>query len=99
MLRIFHLILALALVAVGVVLVFIPGPAVLFFFIGGGLLASESRGIARMLDWLEVKLRALWNWGTRHWKKMPHWGRAMLATGVVCVGVAAAYTSYRLMSS
>jgi hypothetical protein len=75
--RIFRLFLALGLLAVGVVLVFIPGPAILFFFVGGGLLASESRFIARVLDWTEVKGRALWGWSKRHWKAAPTWGKVV----------------------
>jgi hypothetical protein len=35
---------AIILLAIGVVLTFIPGPAVVFYFAGAGLLAGESRG-------------------------------------------------------
>jgi hypothetical protein len=43
---------------VGVVLVFIPGPAILFFLIAGALLAVQSLGVARALDWSELRGRA-----------------------------------------
>jgi hypothetical protein len=46
--------LAIASFAVGVVLTFVPGPAVLFFALGGALLATQSRRIARGLDAGEV---------------------------------------------
>ncbi len=59
--RVLRIVGAAVAIAIGVVLVFIPGPAVLFFAIAGALLASESRGVARALDWSEVKLRAAWS--------------------------------------
>ena len=38
----------------------VPGvPGFVFLIVGAALLASESRGIARSLDWIELKLRAL----------------------------------------
>ena len=64
--RLVHLFLALVAIAIGVVLAFIPGPAILFFFIAGALLASDWLWLARTLDWLEVKLHALWKRVTRN---------------------------------
>ena len=46
--------------AIGVVLVFIPGPAVVFFGLTCALLATQSRAVARLLDRTEVRARALW---------------------------------------
>jgi hypothetical protein len=46
--------------AVGVVLVFIPGPAVVFFALTGALLATQSAWLAKKLDAAEVKGRKLW---------------------------------------
>jgi hypothetical protein len=58
---------ALVSLAVGVVLVFIPGPAFVFFILAGALLAAQSRWVARRLDGLEVmgrktttRVRAWW---------------------------------------
>lgn len=68
--RIVRIVLATVCFAIGLVLVFIPGPAILFFFIGGVLLASESLFAARALDWAEVKARAAWDWGARRWRRM-----------------------------
>jgi hypothetical protein len=45
--------------AVGVVLVFIPGPAVVFFALTGALLATQSSWVARKLDAAEVSGRRL----------------------------------------
>lgn len=59
--RVLRMTLAAVAIVIGVVLVFVPGPAVLFFAIAGALLASESRSVARFMDWCEVTLRDAWN--------------------------------------
>lgn len=51
---------AVLALAVGVVLAFIPGPAVVFFALSAALFASESLAIARALDRTEVWLRRVW---------------------------------------
>jgi len=51
---------ALVSFAIGVVLAFIPGPAVLFFALTGALLATQSRWVACFLDRSELKGRELW---------------------------------------
>lgn len=62
--------MSLLCIAIGIVLVFIPGPAVLFFFIAGGLLAAESRVIARWMDTLELLARGVWNALRRRWHRL-----------------------------
>ena len=51
---------AIVSLAVGVVLAFIPGPAVLFFALAAGLLAAQSAWLAKRLDRAEVGARKLW---------------------------------------
>jgi hypothetical protein len=51
---------------IGVVLVFIPGPAVVFFALSGALLATQSLAIARAADRAELWLRAK-NKAARRW--------------------------------
>ena len=41
----------------GVVSLAVPGPGWLLLFLGLGMLADQSKHIARLLDWVEVKLR------------------------------------------
>ena len=48
---------AVASLAIGIVLVFIPGPAVVFFALTAALLAAQSASLARRLDSAEVWLR------------------------------------------
>jgi len=93
-----RLLLALVAIVIAVMLMFIPGPAVLFYFFAGTLLASESLYVARLLDWIEVRLRASWKWGKGHWGRTPAWGRATLVTLVVCLSATSTYLSYRLIA-
>jgi hypothetical protein len=60
--RALRLVAACVAICIGIVLVFIPGPAILFFMIAALLLASDSARIARALDWLELRLRIGWRW-------------------------------------
>jgi hypothetical protein len=48
------LIAAVVSLAIGVVLVFIPGPAVVFFALTAALLGAQSRWVARQLDAAET---------------------------------------------
>jgi hypothetical protein len=60
--------LAFVAFAVGVVLAFIPGPAVLFFFLAGALLSTQSRFVAEKLDKAEV-------WGRKAFASIRAWWR------------------------
>lgn len=98
LLRVVRILIALGSVVVGVILVFIPGPAILFFLISGSLLAAESLTIARFLDWTELKLRAAFSWSTRHWRRLHLAGKIALS-GLVATGAGGfAYVAYRLMA-
>jgi hypothetical protein len=93
-----------ALIAAGVVclliaaiLTVIPGPAIPFYFLGGGLLATESRVIARFMDWAEVQLRKVIAWGKRRWRQLPKFGRVAVLVLGACCSVAGAYFSIHLL--
>ena len=92
--RILLLVAALGALVIGVFLMFVPGPAVLFYFLAGTLLASESLYLARLMDWTEVRLRTLWKWGQRRWAQTPTWGRCVImvvVAGFCVVGAGLAY--------
>lgn len=91
------LIVAFALVcfALGVVFAVIPGPALPFFFLGGGLLATESRPIARFMDWGEVEIRKVVAWGRRRWRRLPILARVVVVVLLVGCSAGSAYLSYR----
>ena len=94
--RIARLVLAVAALAVGIVLMFIPGPAILFFLLAGGLLAAESRGVARGLDWSEVRIRRIAKWVLIRWRKLPLAGKIVVGAVVLAVGAAGSFVVYRL---
>lgn len=64
----------LASLAIGVVLVFIPGPAFVFFGLAGALLATQSALVARALDRAEVWARSLVGHIRERWSAWRHRG-------------------------
>ena len=95
--RIVRLALALVALVVGVILMFIPGPAILFFAIAGGLLAAESRQVARLLDWTEIQIRKVAAYLRARWKKLSLVGKIIVGLAVVAASAAGLLFSYRLM--
>jgi hypothetical protein len=87
---------AVASTVIGVVLIFVPGPAVLFFLIAGGLLATESRALARCMDQIELKTRAVCEWCSRRWRRLSLGGRCVVCFGFLLVAVGSAAVAYRL---
>jgi hypothetical protein len=94
--RLLNLVLAVVALAIAVVLMVFPGPAVPFFVIAGILLAAESLLIARLMDWLEVKARAASAWLKRRWDRLPHRAQVTLKCVMPCVSICGAYFSWRL---
>jgi len=88
---------ALLCLAIAVVLSVIPGPAIPFYFLAGGLLATESRGVARAMDWSEVRARRVLAWGKWRWWKLPRAAKAaLLMLGAAC-SCGMAYLTYRFL--
>jgi hypothetical protein len=83
-----------ALIGVGIVLMFIPGPAVVMFGLAGALLAEDSLRVARALDWSELRIRALVAWCSRVWRRAGAAGRAALVLVAAGVAGAGAYGLY-----
>lgn len=75
-LRAIYIGLALVALVVGVVLAFIPGPAVLFFAIAAALTATQSAWVARVLDRVECKLRAWFTAARDWWRRRRDGGRS-----------------------
>lgn len=73
---------------VGVFFVIFPGPGIPFLVLGAAIFARESLQIARVLDWIEVKLRALFRPLHRLWKKssLPRRVAAVASMAVVLGG-------------
>ena len=89
--------LGIFLLLAGIFFLAVPGPGTLVLAVGLALIAQESLTVARLLDWLEVKLRPLYLWGKRRWQ---HAGTATRWTVMGILGamaLAAAGTAYLLL--
>ena len=95
--RIIFLIAGLLALAIGGLLAVFPGPAIPFFFLGGALLATESRAVAHLMDWSELRLRALAAWVEKRWRRLPGFARIVLVILGACCSAASAYFAFRLM--
>lgn len=89
------MVVALICLTIGAVFAVFPGPAIPFFFIAGALLASESRVIARFMDWCEVRVRTILAWAKRRWRNWPMAGRVAVIVAGTLFSAGAAYFSYR----
>ena len=63
-----YMAVAIALIPVGVLFAFIPGPAVLFFALSAALFATQSLWLARQLDRAELALRNAWGNLRARWR-------------------------------
>ena len=57
------------IIAAGIFFLPAPGPGFLIIFLGGGLMAQESRHAARVLDWCEKRVRAIAEWALGVWNR------------------------------
>ena len=63
-----YMAVAIALIPIGVLFAFIPGPAVLFFALSAALFATQSLWLARRLDRAELSLRHTWASVKARWR-------------------------------
>jgi Putative transmembrane protein (PGPGW) len=86
------LILAVGSLAFGI----LPGPGMLTFFLGVGMIAGEFGPVARLLDWSEVRARELGRWVGGIWRSSVAGKVLVLFVGAICVA-AVLYVAYRLL--
>lgn len=89
-----NIILGTAIVLSGLFLVPAPGPGWAITFLGLGLLGSEFSSIARFLDRVELKLRAVALWARRAWYRSPLIGKALLILVTLLLMMALGYGAY-----
>ena len=83
-------------IAAGVFFLPAPGPGWAIIFIGGGLMAQESKRAAKVLDWTELRIRAVVEWGLGIWKRASTPARAgIVALGLVIAG-GAVFAAYQI---
>ena len=89
--------LGIGIALVGLLLVPAPGPGFIVTFVGLGLLGSEFAPTARMLDWAEVKGRAIAGWAKGVWDRSSLGVKVLLvllgAAGLAALG----FGAYRLL--
>jgi uncharacterized membrane protein YbaN (DUF454 family) len=88
--RPWKLIVGIALIVVGVVLMFLPGPGVVFLALGGAFLAGESQVVARALDRFELYALRLFAKIKRQWQHTSLPGKVLAAVVLVAIVGAAA---------
>jgi hypothetical protein len=81
------------LIIVGIVLLILPGPGLPFVFLGGFLLAERFLAIAKLMDWLELRIRSVCGSCQKCWIRAPLFIKIMfvalvlgLLTGFGCAG-------------
>ena len=83
--------------AAGVFFLAAPGPGGLVLFIGGALIAQESRRAARILDWIEVRVRRVARWALGIWRGASTPVRAGIVALAVVVAAGAGIGAYLVL--
>lgn len=89
--------LGFVVLAAGIFFMPAPGPGILIVAIGGAILARESIRAARVLDWIEVRARAILGWGGRVWQQASMPLRVLLVLLALALTAAAAFFAWRLL--
>ena len=84
------------IVAAGIFFLPAPGPGFLIIFLGGGLMAQESLRAAKVLDWMELRLRRIADWALGVWKRASVPARAAIALFGLVVAAGAGYAAYQI---
>ena len=80
--------LGVALCLAGLFFMAVPGPGTLVLALGLVLMAGESSTMARLLDWLELKLRPYYLRTKARWKKADPKARLALKVSSTLAGLA-----------
>jgi uncharacterized protein (TIGR02611 family) len=85
------------LVAAGIFFLPAPGPGFVIIFLGGGVMAQESRTAARVLDWSELRVRRVADWALRVWRNASVPARAAIALFGLIVVAGAGFAAYQVL--
>lgn len=96
--RLFNVIVGTILVVGSAFFGWAPGPGMLTFVIGLGMIAGEFRFAARFLDWSEVHGRRFWKFVVETWRSSIA-GKAIVLLCVLALVSAAGYVVYQLFFS
>lgn len=94
--RLFNVIVGTILVVGSAFFGWAPGPGMLTFFIGLGMIAGEFHPAARLLDWAEVRTRKLVRWSKKVWETSSRPLRALIVAAILICVATLLYVGYRL---
>src|SRR5215217_5434822 len=94
--RLFYVLGGFILAVGSLVLVVLPGPQMLTFLVGVGMIASEFRPVARLLDWAEVRAREFGRWVGGIWRSSAGGKLLVISVAAICVG-AVLWVAYLLL--
>jgi uncharacterized protein (TIGR02611 family) len=92
--KIVAIVLGLAIVAVGLALIPLPGPGAVIAVFGLALLGSEFEPVARALDWMETKTNPTYRFLKQRWERVPGATRVGLELLSGIIGLFALYFGY-----
>lgn len=95
--RLLFWIAGLGLVLIGAFFSVAPGPASIFIFPGAILLACESQTVARLLDWLDVKLSPVMAYLGRTWRRLTPGAQLTVKIVTACGSIAGVIFGIMLM--
>ena len=85
--RLFYVVGGLIIAGASLLLAPLPGPGILTFFVGLGLIGGEFRPVARSLDWAEVRARELGRWVGGIWRSSVAGKVLVVFVGAICFAV------------
>ena len=97
--RILNIVVGSVLVIVSAFFGWAPGPGIVTFLIGLGLIAGELLFVARFLDWAEVKMRKLAHPVIDVWKRSSPVVKALIVLAILASVAALGYGVYYLIFS
>lgn len=96
--RLFNVIVGTVLVVGSAFFGWAPGPGMLTFVIGLGMIAGEFRFAARFLDWAEIRTRNFLQFFTEVWRSSIA-GKALILACILLLATTLAYGTYYLFFS
>jgi len=92
-----NIIIGILITVVGIILIPAPGPGSLSIIFGLGFIASEFEPIARGLDWLEMRVRAVVDWAMQVWSGAPVSGKLLISAFLVACAAGFVFSGYQLV--
>ena len=93
-----YIVLGTTIFIAGLAMLPAPGPGFLILFVGAGMLAQESLWVARTMDVLEVKARALASPAVKAWKRASAALKAVIVAFGALLTAGAGWVAYVIVT-